>query len=241
MSDVPVTWLADLADPIWLALNLPHRHLSLHRGQARRYRAEVAPFAAVEENTEAAMSDLRELLQPGEAVYLAGEPPAAASGLRYGGAVPCLQMLFPLDSEVPQTPPGPEVIVPLDCTNAGEMMDLIAIAYPGYFRAQTCRMGEYYGVRDDEGTLIAMGGERLVFGSEGLVYREISGLCSHPQHAGRGLGTQLLLHLLRKQREAGAVSWLYVLESNRRAIHLYRRIGFVTVQRVELHQLIRED
>ena len=42
--------------PIWHSLVGPHAHLALAKGRARRYPAQVSPFAAVEAHDEDALS-----------------------------------------------------------------------------------------------------------------------------------------------------------------------------------------
>lgn len=223
-----------LGNAIWEALASSHRGLAEVQGLARRYPERVAPFAAIQEQSEAAMRDLSALLRPGEHVYLMGSRPPEAPGLQWDGIVPCLQMLFPDAEPLPAVPEEIEV-EPLDCGNAPEMVDLIEVAFPGYFRAETCRMGRYYGVRDRAGQLVAMGGERLVLDP----FREISGLATHPAHRGRGLGTAVLRRVIADQRGAGAVSWLHVAEANTHAVELYRKLGFQVLRRVELHRIRR--
>ncbi len=66
--------------------------------------------------------------------------------------------------------------------DAGEMFELITLAFPGFYQPRTYEMGTYYGIRLD-GKLIAMAGERSCMTG----YREISGVCTHPAHAGKGL------------------------------------------------------
>lgn len=239
MSDDP------LSHPIWAALSTSHRSLAQTLGRARRYPAAVAPYAALDPHAArtgeatGALEDLRQLLEPGEGILLAGERPSALAGLQWGDTIPCLQMIFPADVPLPDPIPGISV-QPLGCAEGPEMMDLIAIAYPGYFRAETCRMGRYFGVRDPGGRLIAMGGERLCLHLPGQPpWHEVSGLCSHPDYASKGLGTAVLRQILATQRATGACSWLWVAEGNRRAVSLYRRLGFRTTARTELHRLHR--
>jgi GNAT superfamily N-acetyltransferase len=90
------------------------------------------------------------------------------------------------------TPPGPTPeIVPLSSANSPEMVALTDLAFPGFFRSRTCEMGSYYGVRSD-GELIAMSGERLTLDG----YPEISGVCTHPAHRGKGLAAALIWQLV---------------------------------------------
>lgn len=228
-----------LAQAIQVALNTTHSHLAERSPSAAKYRTSVAPFAAIEANTADSLAELTQLLAPGETTYLLGEKPTETPGLRWDGVVSCLQMLFPPYHPIPDARHA-FVIEELSCANSAEMLGLIAIAYPGYFREETCRMGRYFGVREDD-RLVAMGGERIVLEADGLTWREISGLCTHPEHTGRGYGTALLHYIIGKQRELGAMSWLHVVETNQHAIALYHRLGFQTLRRVELHRLTKDD
>ena len=229
--------MRQLPDPlptiIWEALTTSHAHLAQTHRHARRYPGDIAPFAALEHPTPEALHDLATLLQPGETTHLLGPHPPAVPSLHWQAVVPCLQMVFPENAPLPTTPST--AIDPLTCAHSPEMLDLIAVAYPGYFRSQTCRMGRYFGIRAPDGTLLAMGGERLI----AHPWREISGLCTHPNHPGGGLGTAIIIHLLALHRAEGSRSWLWVVETNLRAIALYHRLGFETVHRSELHRLQR--
>lgn len=230
MSDLP----EDLfANPVWHALHTRHRHFAESAGDACRYPADVAPFAAVATPTASALQSLHSLLVPGEYVWLIGESYPAIADLPCAGTIECLQMVLP--EAVTPPDPNPE-IVPLSCDNASEMVALTDIAFPGFFRSRTCAMGSYYGVRS-EGELIAMGGERLTLDG----YPEISGVCTHPAHRGKGLAASLIWEVVRKHRRDGDVSWLHVNAENHNAIELYKRMGFNTVRKVKLHRLVRNS
>jgi predicted GNAT family acetyltransferase len=97
-------------------------------------------------------------------------------------------------------------------------------------------MGSYCGVRVD-GELVAMGGERLRL--EG--YPELSGICTHPAHRGKGLASDVIGHLVRCHRRDGLRSWLHVGAPNTRAIDLYTSLGFQRVRTVMLHRIVRTD
>lgn len=230
--------MPQLPDPlptiIWEALTTSHAHLAQTHIHTRRYPGDIAPFAALEHPSPEALENLATLLEPGETTYLLGpQPPPDTPSIRWQATVPCLQMVFPEDAPLPAQ--LSTSIEALTCANSAEMLALIAIAYPGYFRPQTCRMGRYFGIRAPDGTLLAMGGERLI----AHPWREISALCTHPAHPGGGLGTALLAHLLALHRAEGSRSWLWVVETNHRAIALYHRLGFQNVRHSELHRLRR--
>jgi GNAT superfamily N-acetyltransferase len=55
-----------------------------------------------------------------------------------------------------------------------------------------------------------------------------------PQHRGRGLGTRLMASLLDEADERGVKITIYVERFNR-ALRLYGRLGFVTVQDIGVH------
>jgi ribosomal protein S18 acetylase RimI-like enzyme len=223
-----------LADAIRIALTTSHNHLAKRRGLALRYPEQVAPFAALEEQTPEALEDLRSLMEPGQTVFTLGQRPIDIDGLEWSGTVQCFQMIFPLEAAAPQLTPDLPPISALSCTDSPAMLALIAATFPGYFREGTCNMGSYFGMWDGE-NLIAMVGERLVLDP----LREISALCTHPAHTGLGLGTALLGHMIRHHRKMGALPWLHVTTQNTRAIGLYHHLGFETVREVTLHRMVR--
>jgi predicted GNAT family acetyltransferase len=76
-----------------------------------------------------------------------------------------------------------------------------------------------------------MAGERMC--SSG--YHEISAVCTHPEHEGRGYARRLVTVLVNENWQNGVVPFLHVLPENSRAIGLYERLGFMT--RREMHIL----
>ncbi|WP_263381136.1 GNAT family N-acetyltransferase [Granulicella paludicola] len=228
-------------DPIWNALHTAHQPLALATGEACKYAQNVAPFAAVQTNTPAALDDLRSLMKPGESTWLFHDPPPSVTGLTYETSLPCLQMLFPADTALPAID-STATILPLEATHAPEMVALTDVAFPGFFRPRTHVMGSYFGIREGNGQLVAMCGERIIATAEdGTVWREISGLCTHPDHRGHGYGTLLLRRLIEFQRGLDAVSILHVASSNTNAIALYHHLGFNTLREVTIHKVVRTD
>jgi GNAT superfamily N-acetyltransferase len=228
------------ANAIWHALHTTHQHLALTHNLALKYPADIAPFACLAENTTAALLDLHTLLAPDETTYILGgplgDPPPPIDTLLYRGATLCLQMAFPKQTPIPAIDPTLP-ISPLTCADAPAMVALTDAAFPGFFRSRTCVMGSYFGIWNPShpGQLIAMAGERLVLHPT----REISGICTHPDHRGQGYAAALTAHVLHHQRSLHARSVLHVVSTNHAAISIYHRLGFQTLREVHLHRLKR--
>jgi ribosomal protein S18 acetylase RimI-like enzyme len=196
-----------------------------------KYPAAVAPFGAVAESSPEALRDLMSLLAAGETTYIGGPQPLSVVGLEYGGVLPCYQMIYPAD--LPLFAVKNVEIEALDCSHGAEMLALTDIAFPGLFRINTCKMGRYYGVREG-GQLVAMSGERFVLDP----IREISGVCTHPDHRGKGYAAALMRRVMEDHRREGSVSVLHVVTTNP-AYELYRKLGFETLRTIDIHRLTR--
>jgi ribosomal protein S18 acetylase RimI-like enzyme len=217
-----------LTDPVWNALKSVHAHFALRNGAAVRYPADIVPFAAMDQGKHSDLSPLAQLLTLGEHVYVIGAQPQATNTLHVGPVLNCLQMIFPLP------PPANGVandaaILRMTPEDAPDMVALTDLVFPGFFRPRTSEMGTYYGIRINK-RLVAMAGERLAVPG----YCEISAVVTHPEHVGKGYATLLMNRLLNDHAAAGLNSFLHVNEQNSRAIAIYRRMGFVTLQSVAL-------
>jgi GNAT superfamily N-acetyltransferase len=221
-----------LANPYWHSLRTEHASLAIGSGLALRFPADIIPFAGLAETSPAAMQSLRDLLAPGETLYLTAEVLPPCAGLEPQGEIPCWQMLF--DGNLPSPAQNLPVIESLDLHDAGAMLALTDIAFPGFFRQRTPILGRYFGIRHN-GELIAMAGERLAL--PGL--REVSGVCTHPAHTGQGLAAHLISHIQRLHHAEGLHSFLHAAQKNDRAVQLYQRLGFVTVRPLLFHRLRR--
>jgi GNAT superfamily N-acetyltransferase len=233
MSELP----EDLfRNPVWHSLRGPHRHLAVDGVDACRYPADVTPFAALAEPSATALRQLRRLLTPSDSVWIVDGGQPLIPELSVEGSLQCVQMVLPPEAPLPEAAPAVEVM-PLGASQATEMVALTDVAFPGFFRPGTHRMGSYFGVRAADGQLIAMAGERLRL--EG--YPEMSGICTHPRYRGRGLARQLILHLAALHRRQGLVSWLQVSAANTNAIALYGALGFETARSVMLVRISLAD
>jgi len=222
------------ANPVWHALHTRHRHFAVSAGNACRYPADVAPFVAVAEPSVTALEALHSLLVPGESAWIAETKFPDCPDLVFEATIECLQMVL----EESVTPPADAAtgIVPLSCADAPAMVALTDLAFPGFFRAKTCEMGSYYGVFAG-GELVSMSGERMILDG----YPEVSGVCTHPDHRGKGYAAALMWQVVRNHRRDGLVPWLHVSAGNRHAIELYLRMGFVEAHRLVYHRISRRS
>jgi GNAT superfamily N-acetyltransferase len=217
-----------LLDPVRNALNSEHAHFAIGSAPARRYPAEVAPFAVIDDTSKPTLARLGALLSPGEQVYIFNQPPAQMDGLAAGPPLHTFQMLGPehFDQETSKDEIPP---IPMTPEDAGEMFELISLAFPGFYQPRTYEMGTYYGIRVD-GKLLSMAGERLCMTG----YREISGVCTHPAHAGKRYAGTLMTRLMQDHAAAGVKSFLHVGRANKRAAAIYERMGFRVLRAVAL-------
>jgi GNAT superfamily N-acetyltransferase len=224
-----------LSNPFWFALRTEHAHFALGQGPVLRYPADVIPFAGLRDNRAEDLMALRDLLGPEEKVFVVADDLPGIEGLNEVGELPGLQLHFNKDvrSLKAREDRGVEVrrLGPAD---ASAMISLTDVAFPGFFRERTYQLGSYFGVFC-EGELVAMAGERIAL--PGM--REISAVCTHPQHSGNGYATVLIQHLLRFHAERGLHSFLHVAAENQRAVGLYVHLGFVTTASLHFRQIQR--
>jgi predicted GNAT family acetyltransferase len=116
------------------------------------------------------------------------------------------------------------------------MIELTTLTKAGPFSARTHELGTFLGIRVD-GQLVAMAGERMKPGH----YTEMTAVCVHPSHRGRGYGQMLLSAVSRQIVSRGETPFLHVFTSNHSAIALYRRQGMEIRRRLHVTVLKKED
>lgn len=204
--------------PIWSALSTAHAGLAEGDGLARRYGPGLLSLAGTAVDTPQAADDFAALVRPGETLYfLQADPVLPPAGFETLVATEAVQMIA---QDVPAVALD-EAIVALDAADAEEMMALATLTKPGPFSLKSQALGRFWGVRVD-GRIVAMAGERM----KQPDYTELSGVCTHPDHRGKGYARRLSLHVAAKIVEAGARPYLHAFASNTAAIGLYETIGF---------------
>lgn len=218
--------MKELENPIWTALTGAQSHLADSAGVALRYPPDIAPFAAVAEAGVPLDEDA--LARIGAGSYFLGALPRLAPGwqLKELGAV--LQMVY--QGGALAEPPAAAIceLAPDDAS----MLELTALAFPGYFRPRTGELGRYIGLRE-AGRLIALSGERMDLGR----WREVSAVCTHPEHTGRGHARLLVSHIMQGMLERGVTPMLHVGAANARARALYESMGFAPTRELRHAQL----
>ena len=212
-----------LDNVIWQALTTRHARFAECLGQARRFVREVSPLTAFERESPEGYAAVAELVGAGgtAALFLdkAYEP---RLGWELTGGGPMLQMVYE-DAGAGLVQSDSLEIVRLGVKDSPEMVKLAALTKPGPFDSRTHELGTYVGIRR-EGMLVAMAGERLKVPG----YTEVSAVCTHPDHTGRGYARVLMSEIIRGIRDRGEIPFLHVRSANARALGVYEQLGFRT-------------
>jgi predicted GNAT family acetyltransferase len=219
--------------PIWTALTTTQQALAEGDARAWRFPTEITPFAATADMSPESFAALGALMSPQDIAVLftpdAVSPPAefkivlADTGEQMIGA--------------PVEAPADGVdIVTLGVDDVPAMMELTALTKPGPFSARTHELGTFLGIRVD-GQLVAMAGERM----KPAQYTEMTAVCVHPSHRGRGYGQMLLSAISRHIVSRGQTPFLHVFTNNHSAIALYRRQGMEIRRRLHVTVLKKQD
>jgi ribosomal protein S18 acetylase RimI-like enzyme len=212
---------ARLDNPMWYALQGPHRRWAQGQGGLQWFPPDVAPFFALESADIPLVPDLPERLQLASNAYFVGVLPASwPRGWKPAERSEIVQMSYL--GATPLWEPAPHVLLGPDDRPA--MLALAAIAFPDFFRARSAELGTFIGIYE-QGRLVSMAGERMAL--EGM--REISAICTHPEFTGRGYAGGLTRALIRRHRQQGLHSFLHVSAANIGARGLYESLGFAPV------------
>ncbi|MFT4201809.1 GNAT family N-acetyltransferase [Gordonia sp. (in: high G+C Gram-positive bacteria)] len=213
------------ADPVGEALRGPQARFAQWRGRVGRYDPEVSIFYAHPEVLEPRdWADLREVAGPGSTVGLrgyAGPLPTGWTHLR------TFRLLMYSGAHV--QPQVDDDTVVLGAADVDEMLAVIAETQPGPFARRTVELGTYRGLRDTDGRLIAMAGERMRPPGWG----EISAVATLPRARGRGLAQRLIRAVAADITARGDLPFLHTTADNP-AHALYEHMGFELVEEVDL-------
>jgi ribosomal protein S18 acetylase RimI-like enzyme len=219
-----------LDNPLWASLTSDHRRFARGDERAKRYDADVAPFFAVPDASPSSSDLLDAMIAPGETVLLVGPTPEVPAGWELESLGEILQMVC--ESRISPVA-GPPVST-LGAAEHERVLELVALVYPHYFRPRTTELGRYIGVLEGD-RLCAMLGLRMACPG----WKEISAVCTHPDHVGKGLARHLLAIGSNDIFDRGETPFLHVSPKNTRAIQLYEQNGFRTRLAIAFHALRR--
>lgn len=224
---------AALERPMWTALTTRQAHLAL--GDARtavRIDPAYGVFLAAADASDESRAAMAALVpDSGIAVVIEAEPPPPLPGVKASDPQVLWQMVWeggPLAA--PQSG-----WVDLTEADAPEMFALARLTAPGPFFDKTHRLGDFVGVKDAGGRLLAMAGERM----KPPGHTEVSAICTHPDARARGYGAVLTKVVTARILARGETPFLHVFATNVGAIRLYEALGFVKRRQMAMTMLRR--
>ena len=219
-----------LNNPIWSALVSDNANLGSGTDAVRVFDGEIAPFAGLKTDTLENFQTLFDLVEEERVVvHFSPKLDLDTSTFESIDPIPGYQMLF--EGELSEADLDDDCLT-LKEKDVPAMLELTSLAQPGPFLKRTIAFGGYRGIFN-EGNLVAMGGQRLK--SNG--YTEISAICSHPDHNGKGYGRRIMYAVIRDIMAVGNVPYLHVRADNTRAVALYKRLGFVICRDMNFYVL----
>ncbi len=209
---------AKLDHILWYSFSEGQPQFTIGDDKARRYAPGFSTISANADPENPDFESLAKIWNIGDEFYCdrwSGEPPA-------GWSVEKETTMFKMVWDAPIPDPVDHTgMVTLGPEHAERALELAIMTNPGPFGLRTIELGDYYGYFDGD-RLIAMSGERM----SAPPYREVSGVCTHPDSQGRGLAKKLMLRIIRQQMERGEIPFLHVLTHNEVARGMYKRMGF---------------
>jgi len=216
----------------WHSLTGAHAGFAVGTHDARRYAPGFSPIVGFADLAHPNFTGFAPFCDAGEHLYCEGWTGRTPGGWRVELETTMFKMIW--DAPMPSSDEAPEA-VPLGTPHAAQAFDLAALTRPGPFGMKTIELGEYFGCFEGE-QLVAMAGERMCAGT----FREVSGVCTHPDHRGRGLARRLMAKLVRREMQRGETPFLHVMRGNENARAIYKRMGFRDYRESVVRVLSRE-
>ncbi len=208
-----------LESPAWHALNSGNKNLGLGNDKAKYFNKEVSPFAAMEANTPENFQLLYEVFPDDRpALFMSSTEIEIPRQWEILDLVKGIQMVCERPVATDDFSAKP---VPLTEVHVPQMLVLTRLTNPGPFANRTIDFGHYFGIFEGN-ELVAMAGQRL----HAYQFAEISAVCTHPHHTGKGYAYQLVQHQAKRIQLNGFIPYLHVRANNSGAIRVYQKAGF---------------
>lgn len=205
-----------LDNPVYYSLTETHKSFAIDYKDMKFYHPDFCPFggcAAVDKSRYG----ISKYAKFSKDFYVVGHRPHFDGNLEIKKELVCNQMLL----ERPLTIKISERIIELQEDQADELLALVNLVQPGYFKKKTTKLGRYYGIYKN-GMLVAVAGERMKMDR----YTEVSAIVTHPEHTAKGYAKQLIAHAVNEIFLEDRIPYLHVANTNLGAIGLYEKLGF---------------
>lgn len=211
-----------LDNMIWNAITTGNRDIAVVGSGVGYYLQDIAPFAGTKDLNDSGLQRLHEFMPAEKKIAISSLEKMNYDDRKWqvNQSMDVTQMLYlhPVRAFCTESS---GLITPLTDIHIPQMLNLTSITKPGPFLEHTILFGNYFGIFKDE-KLIAMTGQRM----HTVPYMEVSAVCTHPDHQGKGYAKTLMLHVMKIILDNSFVPFLHVLTSNITAIRLYESIGF---------------
>ncbi|MEZ2338831.1 GNAT family N-acetyltransferase [Mucilaginibacter sp. RCC_168] len=209
-----------LDNPIWNALISGNSNLAHGNNRVKYFAENVAPFVGFEDYSAANFNTLhKQVTDQRVFAVVSAEEIIIPDQWKVLNNMKILQMVF--DGSLPSEPLNYELVT-LEDQHIPAMLALTKITNPGPFTERTIDFGNYKGIFNN-GELIAMAGYR----TQPSPYVEISAVCTHPNHFGKGCAGTLINYHIRQIIATSGIPYLHSRTDNAIAIKLYQKLGFV--------------
>jgi ribosomal protein S18 acetylase RimI-like enzyme len=223
-----------LHNPVYHALCSGDRHLGFGTEAVKYFDEAVSPFVGFADGYTEGFNHLFELLPPGRKIlYATPGIMAGPAGWALKHEIKGLQFVYEPGTGIKNEFTN---VMPLGEKHIEQMIHLATITKPGPFGQRTIVFGNYYGIFE-KGELVAMTGQRLHVKN----FTEISAVCTHPNHTGKGYANTLMQHQLQLIMQQGQHPFLHVREDNERAVAIYKRLGFTISRQMNFYFMKRKQ
>jgi ribosomal protein S18 acetylase RimI-like enzyme len=208
-----------LDNPVWEALSTEDARLNCGNDAVRYFAEDVSPFVGMKHWDDHDLAILeKELPSDRSFSVMIADQVRIPACFEIVFTTPLYQMVCTrfqpiFDSSLSMRQLG-DADVPA-------MLELTSLTKPGPFLQHTIDFGNYVGIYQN-GELLAMAGERLHVNG----YTEMSAVCTHPAHLGKGYASHLMSHACETVIQQGNIPFLHVKQDNTRAIAKYEHLGF---------------
>ena len=225
-----------LDNPVWNALVTGNAALAEGEGEVKVFPADVAPFVGLKEINPGNLARLYQRVAGERAVAIVAPAPIDIPVVwKVLNRIQALQMIYPAPAKAAASPSpitaaarrpakaAGHSLIALGDKDIPAMLELTALTNPGPFYQRTILFGSYTGIFEGD-ELVAMAGYRMHPGD----FIEVSAVCTRPGYLGRGYARTLIMHLVGLIQTQHCTPFLHVRKDNKRAIEVYRQLGFET-------------